>query len=163
MHCKLGEEIPQKHPTYSSHISINFGMACPAVPTLQQRVYWAHQPHDAVATDTEDIHSDGKEIVIPPLIYPEEFDNDEDHLHEYLSNPPSADPTSEPGPPREKPTKEVTSEPDSDALSQPSETTRGGSMGHISPGDNFRQQKGPDLPRFSTLEDFTKEASWGYT
>ena len=61
---------------------------------------------------------------MPLSIYPEDSDDEES-----LSDPPSFEPTLEPGPPREKPTKEQTLEPDDDALSEPSETRGGGPWG----------------------------------
>ena len=67
---------------------------------------------------------------MPLLIYPEDT-NDED----YLSDPPSADPTPEPGPLSRKSTKKQPSEPDSDALSEPSAPTREVSMGKLPPKD----------------------------
>ena len=36
-------------------------------------------------------------------------------------------------------------------------------MGHLSPGDIVRYQKGTDPPIFSTLKDLNKEYSWGNT
>ena len=92
------------------------------------------------------------------LIYPEDY-NDEDSL----SNPPSAEPTPEPGPPSKKTTKETTSEPDSDYLSEPSAPTREDSIGCLSPKGIVRYQKVSDTPRFTTLEEHTKESPWGGT
>ena len=65
-----------------------------------------------MVTETEDRNLDGEDSLMPPLIYPEDS-NDE----ESLSNPPSTEPTPEPGPPSEKPTKEPTLEPNADSLS----------------------------------------------
>ena len=100
---------------------------------------------------------------MPLLIDLSHSDNEEDDPCEYLSEPPSTDPTPEPGPPSEKPTKELTSETDYDALSEPSAPTGEGSMGNIPPVDIVRYQKGSGPHRFSTLEGLTKEASWGDT
>ena len=72
----------------------------------------------------EDSDSENKDRIMPPLIYPEESDDDNS-----LSDPSSAEPTLEPGPSSDKPTKELASEPDYDALSEPSTPTRGYSMG----------------------------------
>ena len=36
-------------------------------------------------------------------------------------------------------------------------------MGHLYPGDITLYQKGSEPPRFATLEERTKEDSWGYT
>ena len=36
-------------------------------------------------------------------------------------------------------------------------------MGQLDPGDIVQYQKEPHLPIFSTLEERTKEASWGDT
>ena len=36
-------------------------------------------------------------------------------------------------------------------------------MGHLSPKDILRYQKGSDTPIFATLEERTKEAPWGDT
>ena len=84
-----------------------------------------------------------------------------------MSDPPSTDPTPyltpDPGPPSEKNTKEPTSEPDYDYLSENSATMREGSMGHLSRKDIMRYQKGSDPPRFSTLEECTKETPWRET
>ena len=68
------------------------------------------------------------------LIYPEDYDDEEDDPCESLRNPLSVEPIPEPRPPSEKPTKETTSEPGSDALSEPSAPTREYYMGHLSPG-----------------------------
>ena len=70
-------------------------------------------------TDTKDSNSDNKDSVMPTLIYLEDSDGEE-----YLSNPPSSEPTLEPGSPSEKSTKEPTLEPDSDALSESYTPTR---------------------------------------
>ena len=75
----------------------------------------------------------------------------------------SAEAILEPGPPRKIATKELTSEPKSDALSKPCENTREGSMWHLAPRDIFRYQKEADQPQFSTLGELIKEASWGDT
>ena len=83
---------------------------------------------------------------MPPLIYPEESYDEES-----LSDPTSGDSTLDPGPPSIKPTKELTSEPNSGALSEPSVPTREDSMGHLSQKDTVRYQKGSDPPRFITL------------
>ena len=91
--------------------------ACPAVATPQQREEYTHQPHGAVVTYTEDSDSYDKDILMPKLIYPEDFNNEEDDPHESLNNPPSSDPNSEPGPPSKKPTKEPKSESGTDTLS----------------------------------------------
>ena len=79
-------------------------------------------------------------------LYPEEYDNKEYNCPpgkpqgpcKALSYPPSVDPTSEPGPPREKPTKKMNLEPKYDASLEPSAPTKDGSMGHISPVDIYR-------------------------
>ena len=86
-----------------------------------------------MVTDTEDRNLYNKDSVIPPLIYLEDY-NDNDSS----SKPPSVETTPEPGPPREKPTEEPTLEPNYDALSEPSVPTREGSMGHISPKEIMR-------------------------
>ena len=76
---------------------------------------------------------------------------------------PSVEPTPEPGPPSETPTKEMTLEHDSDALSEPSTPTREGYMGHLSPKYIVVYQKGSDPPRFATIEELTKESPcWGH-
>ena len=75
---------------------------------------------------------------MPLLIYPHESNDEEDNSCESPSDPPSADITLEPGPQREKPTEETTSEPNYDALSEPSALTREGSMGKLSPVDIVR-------------------------
>ena len=41
---------------------------CPAVATTHQREEWTHHPRGAVVTDTDDIDSNDKDIVMPPLI-----------------------------------------------------------------------------------------------
>ena len=92
---------------------------------------------------------------MPPLIYLEESDDEE-----YLINPPSTEPTPDPGPPSKIHTKETTSERNYDALSEPSAPLREGSVGRLSPKDIIRYQKGLDPPRFPTLEERTKEAPW---
>ena len=69
----------------------------------RKRMEWTHQPLDVVVTDMEEINSDDKYSVMPPLIYPEDSGNEKDNPHESLSNPPFADPNLEPGPPNEKP------------------------------------------------------------
>ena len=71
--------------------------------------------------------------------------------------------TSEPGPPSKKTTKEPTLEPKSVASLYPSMPLRGYSMGYLALGDIGRYQKGADQPRFATLEERIKEASWGDT
>ena len=76
--------------------------------------------------------------MIPPLIYPEDSGDEEKITGDSPSDPPSVDPTSEPGPQSEKHTKEVTFETNYDALSEPSAPTREGSMGHLAPGDIVR-------------------------
>ena len=58
-------------------------------------------------------------VDMPLLIYPEYSNNEE-----YLIDPPSMEPTPDPGTPSEKPTKEPTLKPYSDALSEPSMPTR---------------------------------------
>ena len=52
--------------------------ACPAAATPQHREEWTHRSHHVVVTDTEDIYSYDKGSVMPPLIYPEEYDDKED-------------------------------------------------------------------------------------
>ena len=85
---------------------------------------------------------------MPLLIYPEESD-DEESLSNPTSlvptfveatsvEPASVEPTPYPGPPIKKPTKELTPQPDSDALSEHSTPTREGSMEHIAPKDIMR-------------------------
>ena len=78
--------------------------ACPAVATTQQREEWTHHTRDTVVTDTEDSDSDEEDSMMSLLIYPEYSNNDES-----WSNPPSVEPTHNPGPPSEKPTNEPTS------------------------------------------------------
>ena len=107
--------------------------ACTAVATPQQRGEWKHNPRVAVVTDIEDSNSDDEYSWTPPFFYPEDS-NDE----ESLSDPPSAEHTPEPVSPSETPTKELTSEPDYDALSEPSAPTREDSMGNLSPKDIVR-------------------------
>ena len=63
--------------------------ACPAVATTQQREEWTHHPCGTLVAYMEDSDSYYKDSVIPPLIYPEESDNEES-----LSDPLSAEPTS---------------------------------------------------------------------
>ena len=91
---------------------------------LQHREEWTNHPHGTVFTETEDSNSDNKYIMIPQLTYP-----DYSYKKYSLSGPPSAEPTLEPGPPSENPTEKPTSEPDFDALSEPSAPTREDSMG----------------------------------
>ena len=67
-----------------------------------------------------------------PLIFPEEPDDDEDDPFKYLSNPPSAQPIPEPGPPSKKSTNELNSELNYDAYKN-LPLKREGSMGHLSP------------------------------
>ena len=93
-----------------------------------------------------------------PLIYPEEYENEDS-----LNDPTSAETTPNPVTPSGKPTKEPTSEPDSYALSESSAPTREDSMGHLSQKDISRYQKGSYPPRFTTLEERTKEDTWGNT
>ena len=62
--------------------------AFPAVATTQQREWWTHHPCGAVVTDTKESDSDEEDSVMPPLIYPEGF-NDEDSMNE----PTSVEPT----------------------------------------------------------------------
>ena len=93
---------------------------------------------------------------MPPLIYPEDSDNEDS-----LSNPPSADPTPKPETPSENTTKEPTLERDYDALSEPSTPMREDSMGQLYPKDIVIKQKRSYPPRFATLEERTKEAPWG--
>ena len=50
---------------------------------LQQREEWTNQPRGAVVTETEDIDSDNKVSLMPPLIYPEDSDDKEDNHCEY--------------------------------------------------------------------------------
>ena len=89
----------------------------PEVNTPQQREEWTHHTHSSVVTYMEDRNSDEEGSGMPPLISPEDSDDKEDNPCESLSNPPSAEPTLEPGSPSENPNNETTSEPDSDALS----------------------------------------------
>ena len=95
---------------------------------------------------------------MPPLIYPEESNHEE-----YPSDPPSTNPTLDHVPPSQKPTREQTSEPDYDALSERFAPTREGSKGCLAPKYILRYHNGPDPPIFSILEERTKEAPWGYT
>ena len=99
-----------------------------------------------MVTYTEYSELEEKDSVMPPLIYPEKYDNEDS-----LSDPPSVEPTPDPGPLSEKPTKEPTSGPDSDALSEPSAPRREDSMGHLAPGDIVQYQKESDSPRFAIL------------
>ena len=66
--------------------------------------------------------------MMPPIFYQEESE-----MEESLSDPPSVEPTLEPVPPSETHIEEMTLVPDSDALSEPSVTTREDSMGHLDP------------------------------
>ena len=116
-----------------------------------------------MVVDTEDSDSDDEYSMIPLLIFPEESDNKEDEPRESPSDLHSMDPALELGPPSEKPTKEVASEPNSDALSEPSISTRRGYMGHLAPGYIMRYHKVSYPPRFFTLEECTKEDPWGDT
>ena len=109
-----------------------------AVAMLQQREEWNYQARGAVVTYMEDIDQDDKGILKPTLIYPDNSNDNEDNPRESLSNPTYADPTSEPVPPGEKPTKEPTLEPDSDALLEPSAPTSEGYTGQLSPKDILR-------------------------
>ena len=90
-----------------------------------------------MVTDMEESDSGNGGSVTPQFIYPEESNNEDS-----LSDPPSAEPTLEPGTPSEKYTKEPISEPDYDALSEPSMTTREDSMVKLDPRDIVRYQKG---------------------
>ena len=82
--------------------------ACPAVAALQQREECTNYPSGAVVIYTEDRNSDDEDSVMPPFIYLEDSNEEEDDPHESLRNPPSADPTPKPGPPSENSTKEPT-------------------------------------------------------
>ena len=86
--------------------------------------------------DTEDRDSDEEYRVMPPLMYPEESDDEE-----FLSKPPSTETTPDPGPPSKKTTEELTLEPDSDALLEPSAPMREDYMGQLSPKDIVIHQK----------------------
>ena len=86
-----------------------------------------------MVTDMEDSDLDNKDSMMPPLIYPEESDDEES-----LSNIPSVEPTLEPGPPSEKPTEEPTSEPNYDALSEPYVPAREDSVVCLAPKDIVR-------------------------
>ena len=86
--------------------------ARPAVFTTQQMEDWAHHPLGDVVTEMEERNSDKKDSMMPSLIHPEDSDNQES-----LSNPHSAEPTTEPRTPNEKYAKGLTSEPNFDALS----------------------------------------------
>ena len=101
---------------------------CPEVATTHKREEWIHHPCGAVVTETEDSNLDYKDSVIPPLIYLEESENEDSMIE-----PPSADPTLDPRRPRDKPTKELTLVPNSNALSEPFAPTREDSMGHLAP------------------------------
>ena len=68
-----------------------------------------------------------------PLIYTEEYDNEESP-----SDPPSAEPTPEPRISSGKPTKEPTLKTDYDALSEPYAPTGEGNMENIAPKDIVR-------------------------
>ena len=111
-----------------------------------------------MVTDTEDSNLYNKDIVMPQLIYTEDSDDDES-----LRDPPSAEPTPETGPPSKKTTEEPTSEPNYDAISEPSAPMREDFMGHLSPKDILIYQKGSDPSRFAAIEERTKEATWVYT
>ena len=66
---------------------------CPSVSTPQQREEWTHLLCDAMVTYTEESKSDEEDIVVPLLIYLEDFGDKEDDPCESLSDPPSAEPT----------------------------------------------------------------------
>ena len=104
----------------------------------QQREERTNHPRGAVITDTEDSNFYNKDRVMPPLISPEKYDEKYDNPHEYRSDPPSTKPTPELGHPSKICTKEPTSEPDYNYLSEPSAPMREGSMGHIDPKDIVR-------------------------
>ena len=74
--------------------------ACPAVYMPQQRRECTHQSRGDVVTDMEDSDLDDKDSVMLPLVYPEDSNNEES-----LRDPPSTEPTPEPGPPSRKKTK----------------------------------------------------------
>ena len=76
----------------------------PLVATLQQREEWTCQPHVAVVTYTEYRDLYNKDSVIPSLIYLKESNDKDEDPHVSTSDPPSTEPTPEPGSPREKPT-----------------------------------------------------------
>ena len=59
---------------------------------------------------------------------------------------------------KRKPTKTPTLEPNYDALSENPAPTREGYTGNLSPKDTVRYKKGSYLPRFTTLQEHTKEA-----
>ena len=73
---------------------------------------------------------------MPLLIFPEESGNEESPSH-----PPSVEATPDPGPPSKKTTEELTLEPDSDALLEPSAPMREDYMGQLSPKDIVIHQK----------------------
>ena len=104
-----------------------------------------------------------KYSVIYLEIYPENSNDEEDDPCESPSDPPFPDPTPEHVTARNKPTKELTTEPNYEALSEPSAPTTDVSMGHLSPGDIARYNKELYPSRFSTLEEHTKEDFWGDT
>ena len=120
-------------------------------------------PHGAVVSDTEDSNSDGKDSVMPQLIYLDKSDDEEYNPRESLSDPLTTEPIPKPEPTSGKPTKEPTLEPDSDALSEPFKPMMKGSMGRLAPKYIVRYQKRSDQPRFSTLEERMKKATWGDT
>ena len=100
---------------------------------------------------------------MPPLIYPMESDDKKYDPCESLRIPTYTDTTPEPGHPSKTNTKEPTSEPNYDALLEPS-TPRGGYfMGNLYPKDIVRYHKVSDQPRFVTLEEITKDDPWGDT
>ena len=107
-----------------------------------------------MVTDTDDSELDDKNTAMPPLIYLEDSGNEEDNPHESPSDPPSADPNPEFGPSSKKPT----SETDYSALLEPYAPMRESSMGHLSPIEIMRYQKGSCPAKFATLEEHTKEA-----
>ena len=111
-----------------------------------------------MVTDTDDSDSGNIYIVMSQLIYLDDS-NDE----ESLSNPSCMGLTLYPVTQSENPTKEPTSEPDYDALSELSAPLREDSIGHLSPKDIVKQHKGSDPPIFATPEERTKEAHWGDT
>ena len=81
-------------------------ISCPVVATPQNREDWTHQTCSDVVIDTEDSNLDDKYSVMPALIYSEVSYKKLYNPREYLRDPSSAEPTPEPGPPSEKPTKE---------------------------------------------------------
>ena len=87
-----------------------------------------------MVTYTDDSDLDDGDIMMPQLIYLDKSDDEEYNPRESLRDPPSADPTSEPIPTREKTNKELTSEPDYDVMSEPSVPKRDCSMDNLSPG-----------------------------